>query len=175
MTETVSTARLGDVPSRVAALGFDDFFRSTHDRAFGAMCLVTGDRFEAEEIVQESYLRLLERWDRVASLDDPEGYLFRTTMNVFRNRYRRARLSVRRAVTIAPTPTDDLAAVEERDELIRLMRSLAPRERAAVLATSILDLPAEEAGRLLGMQASTVRALASRARKHLRERTEEAR
>lgn len=57
----------------VAALGFDDFFRSTHDRAFGAMCLVTGDRYEAEEIVQEAYLRLLERWDRVASLDDPEA------------------------------------------------------------------------------------------------------
>ena len=143
---------------------FDDFFRSTHRRAFTAMCLVTGDRYEAEEIVQDAYLRLLERWDRVGEMDDPEGYLFRTTMNVFRNRYRRATLAVRRAVALAPAA---------RDELIRLLQPLAPRQRAAVLATSILDLPADEAGRLLGMKAATVRALSSRARKQLRKTVQE--
>jgi len=152
---------------------FDDFFRSTHRRAFTAMCLVTGDRYEAEEIVQDAYLRLLERWDRVGEMDDPEGYLFRTTMNVFRNRYRRATLAVRRAVALAPAARDDLATVEARDELIRLLQPLAPRQRAAVLATSILDLPADEAGRLLGMEAATVRALSSRARKQLRKTVQE--
>jgi DNA-directed RNA polymerase specialized sigma24 family protein len=53
--------------------------------------------------------------------------------------------------------------------VIRLLLPLAERERAAVVATSILDLPADEAGRMLGMKPSTVRALASRARTHMRE------
>jgi RNA polymerase sigma-70 factor (ECF subfamily) len=147
---------------------FDEFFRATHRRAFAWMCLVTGDRHEAEEIVQDAYLRLLERWERVQAIEDLEGYLYRTTMNVFRNRFRRAGLAIRRTFA-APAVSDDLRAVEDRDELVRMLRPLAPRQRAAVLATSILDLTAEDAGKLLGMKAATVRALASRARQQLRE------
>jgi len=45
--------------------------------------------------MQEAFLRLWERWDRVSRVEDPTAYLFRTEMNVFRNRYRRAWLAVR--------------------------------------------------------------------------------
>jgi RNA polymerase sigma factor (sigma-70 family) len=107
---------------------------------------------------------VFERWDRVGRLDNPEGYLFRTAMNVFRNRYRRAALALRRSISLSPQATDELAAVEDRDEVIRLLHPLPPRQRAAVVATSILDLSAEEAGRVLGMRSATVRALTSRAR-----------
>lgn len=34
--------------------------------------------------MQDAFLRLRERWDRVAAVDDPSAYLFRTAMNVFR-------------------------------------------------------------------------------------------
>src|SRR5215212_3982765 len=85
--------------------GFEDFFGSEHARLFGALCLVTGDRHEAEEIMQDAFLRLWERWDRVGGLGDPSAYLYRTAMNVFRNRYRRATLGVRR--TFSLTPTED--------------------------------------------------------------------
>lgn len=148
---------------------FEDFFEATNRRIFTALCLVTGDRYEAEEIVQDAFVRILERWDRVSALDDPESYLFRTAMNVFRNRYRRAALAVRRTLSLAPQASDDLAAVEARDEVIRLLRPLPPKQRAAVLATSILDLSADEAGRLLGMRPATVRALASRARTRMKD------
>ena len=172
MTTTLSAASHGGAMDE-ASRAFDDFFRSTHRRAFTAMCLVTGDRHEAEEIVQDAYLRLFERWDRVAEMEDPEGYLFRTTMNVFRNRYRRATRVVRRAVALESAHRDDLATVEARDQVVRLLQPLAPRQRAAVLATAILDLSADEAGRLLGMKAATVRALSARARQQIRERIQE--
>ena len=45
---------------------FEVFFGSEHARLFGALCLVTGDRHEAEEIMQDAFLRLWERWDQVA-------------------------------------------------------------------------------------------------------------
>jgi len=128
-----------------------------------------GDRVEPEEIAQDAFLRVLERWDPVGSLDNPESYVFRTAMNVFRNRYRRAALAVRRSISVAPHAFDELAAVEDRDEVIRLLRPLPPRQRAAVVATSILDLSAEEAGRVLGMRAATVRALTSRARTRIKD------
>ena len=42
---------------------FEDFFGTEHARLFGALCFVTGDRDEAEEIMQDAFLRLGERWD----------------------------------------------------------------------------------------------------------------
>jgi hypothetical protein len=47
--------------------------------------VITGSRGEAEDLAQEAFTRLFERWDRVAALDDPTGYLHRTATNLFRN------------------------------------------------------------------------------------------
>jgi RNA polymerase sigma-70 factor (ECF subfamily) len=166
-----STLRANDQEDRTAGSAdtFEAFFAATNARLFTALWLVTGDRYEAEEIAQEAFLRVLERWDRVGRLDSPESYVFRTAMNVFRNRYRRAALAVRRSLSLAPHASDELAAVEDRDEVIRLLRPLPPRQRAAVVATFILDLSAEEAGRVLGMRSATVRALTSRARTRMKD------
>jgi RNA polymerase sigma-70 factor (ECF subfamily) len=153
---------------------FEDFFRAEHARLFGALCLVTGNRHEAEEIMQDAFLRLWERWDRVSGVDDPSAYLFRTAMNVFRNRYRRAALAVRRTVSLAPTE-DALATVEERDVVVRALRDLTPDQRAAVVLTGYVGLTSEEAGRALGMRAGTVRTLATRARAAIREKAGELR
>jgi RNA polymerase sigma-70 factor (ECF subfamily) len=150
-----------------AVLDFDGFFRETHRRALAAMYLVTGNRHEAEEIVQDAYVRLFERWDRVRALEDPEGYLLRTAMNVFRDRFRRAAIAIRRGFT-RTIADDELGAIEDRDEVVRMLRPLAPRQRAAVVATTILDMSADEAGRMLGMKGSTVRSLASRGRAQLK-------
>jgi len=163
-----SSERLGDGTAGSAAT-FEDFFAATNPRLFTALWLVTGDRHESEEIAQDAFLRVLERWDRVGRLENPESYVFRTAMNVFRNRYRRAALATRRSLSLAPQASDELAAVEDRDEVIRLLRPLPPRQRAAVVATSILDLSAEEAGRVLGMRPATVRALTSRARTRMKD------
>jgi RNA polymerase sigma-70 factor (ECF subfamily) len=129
---------------------------------------VTGNRHEAEEVTQDAFVRVFERWDRVRTLEDPTGYLFRTSMNLFRSRYRRASLGLRRALYLAPAETDDLAAVETHDEVVRLLRGLDRRQRAAVLLTAILDYSAEEAGRMLGVRASTVRSLTTRARARMK-------
>jgi RNA polymerase sigma-70 factor, ECF subfamily len=148
---------------------FEELFDSEHARLFGALCLVTGDRHESEEIMQDAFLRVWERWDRISGLDDPQAYLFRTAMNVFRNRYRRAALAVRRTVSLAPTE-DAFATVEDRDVVVRTLRDLTSDQRAAVVLTAYVGLTSEEAGRALGMRAGTVRTLATRARAAIREK-----
>ena len=150
------------------APSFEEFYDVTFRRVFTALCLVTGNRHEAEEIAQDAFVRVFERWDRVGTLEDPTGYVFRVSINVFRNRFRRASLGVRRGLSLAPAETDDLAAVEARDELVRLLRPLNPQQRAAVLLTSILDYSAEDAGRMLGIKASSVRSLTTRARAQMK-------
>jgi RNA polymerase sigma-70 factor (ECF subfamily) len=73
----------------VAALAetasFEVFVSASQTRLFGSLCLMTGSRHEAEEIAQEAYVRVLERWDHVQRLDDSTGYLFVTALNVFRS------------------------------------------------------------------------------------------
>jgi RNA polymerase sigma-70 factor (ECF subfamily) len=149
---------------------FEEFYEGTFRRVFTALCLVTGDRQEAEEIAQEAFLKMFERWDRLGTLEDPTGYVFRVSMNVFRNRFRRSSLALRRAISLAPPATDELAAVETRDEVVRLLGELTPDQRAAVLLTSILDYSAEEAGQMLGMRASSVRSLTTRARARMKDK-----
>ncbi len=111
---------------------------------------------------------MFERWERVGELDDPTGYLFRVSMNVFRGRYRRASLAVRRVLFLAPRATDDLAAVETHDELVRLLGGLDRQARAAVVLTAVMEYSAEDAGRILGIRASSVRSLTTRARAQMK-------
>jgi RNA polymerase sigma-70 factor (ECF subfamily) len=150
------------------APSFEEFYEATFRRLFTGLCLVTGNRHEAEEVAQESLVRVFERWDHVGVLEDPTAYLFRVSMNVFRSRYRRASLGLRRVLFLAPAQTDDLAAVETHDAVVRLLQGLDPKQRAAVLLTAILDYPAEEAGRMLGLRASSVRSLTTRARAQMK-------
>jgi RNA polymerase sigma-70 factor, ECF subfamily len=150
-------------------LSFEEFYTANVKRVFSALCLVTGNRYEAEEIAQESFVRMYERWERVGTLEDPTGYLFTVSMNIFRNRYRRVSLGLRRALLLAPPATDDLGAVETHDEIVRLLRGLDRNQRAAVLLTAILDYSSEEAGRMLGLRASSVRSLTTRARAQLKQ------
>jgi RNA polymerase sigma-70 factor (ECF subfamily) len=153
---------------------FEEFYRTGYRRLFTALCLVTRNRHEAEDLTQEAFVRVFERWDRVGGLDDPTGYLFRVSMNVFRGRYRRASRSLRRAVLLAPVATDDIAAVEAQDAVVRLLSGLDPRQRAAVVLTAILDYSAEEAGRMLGLRTSSVRSLTTRARARIKDEVTDA-
>jgi len=144
-------------------LSFEGFFQAEHDRLFRALCLVTGSRHEAEEVMQDSFLKLWEHWERVSGMDDPTGFLYRTAMNGFRSRYRSAARAMRRQVALSP-PDDAFAAVEDRDVVVRALRMLIPQQRAAVVLTGLLGYSSEEAGEMLGMKASTVRVLSTRAR-----------
>jgi RNA polymerase sigma-70 factor (ECF subfamily) len=167
---------VGPVPATIdevslvgeAAPSFEAFYENTHARLYTALCLVTGSRHEAEEVMQEAFVRVWERWERIGQLDAPTGYLYRAAMNVVRSRYRRASLSMRRTVGLAPR-NDDLAAVEDRVVVARALRALTPSQRAAVVLISMFGLPSEEAGRILDMKPSAVRTLAARARASMRD------
>jgi RNA polymerase sigma-70 factor, ECF subfamily len=148
-------------------LEFDAFFHRHHPRLFAALCLTTGDRHEADEIAQDAFLKLLERWDRVTQMDDPAGYLFTTAMNLFRKRYRRAKLASRLPL-VQPRSEDAFATIDDRDLLVRALRDLTPQQRAAIVLTTILDVPSPEVAKTLGIKDSTVRVLAKNAREALR-------
>ena len=149
---------------------FELFYEVEHDGLFAALYLITRNPHEAEELMHDAFLKVWERWERVRRMDRPTGYLYRTAMNAFRARYRRAAMS-RRLLGWAQK-RDPLEDVEGRDEVDRALATLTVRQRAAVVLTELLDYTSEEAGRLLGVRPGTVRVLAQHGRDTLRKTME---
>jgi RNA polymerase sigma factor (sigma-70 family) len=156
----------GVVDPAATPRSFEAFYESERDRLYGAMCLLTADRHEAEEIVQEAFLVLWGRWDRREAIRDPVAYLYRTAMNTFRTRLRRRRLSLRKTEPARESP-DPLSVAEAHRTLFDALSTLPPRQRQAVVLTELLDCSSEEAGRVMGVKAATVRALAHQGRASL--------
>jgi RNA polymerase sigma-70 factor (ECF subfamily) len=159
----IVAVRSGDEPS----ITFEEFFERERNRLFRMLCDVTGSRHEAEELSQEAFLRIWQRWPSVREMEAPAGYLHRTAMNLFRKRYRRASLALRRSVGLA-APRDVYEQVDDRDAIDHALRALTPRQRAAMVLTELLGYSPEEAGSILGIKASTVRALNFQGRTALR-------
>ncbi len=143
----------------------EEFFEVERDRLFRTLCVVTGSRQEAEDVAQDAFVEVLERWEQVGGMDKPAGYLYRTALNrpgtgiggccsrsVGSCAPRRPRTSTRRS-RIAMRST--------------ALAPLTPRQRAAIVLTEGLGYSREEAGQMLGVKGSTVRALLFQARASL--------
>ena len=168
LAQVVSSADPGPDDLLMHKRSFEDFYHDEGDGLFGAMVLITGNRHEAEEISQDAFLALWERWDRVAGLEDPVGYLYRTAMNVFRKRLRRAGVALRRTVG-GSDERDVFAAADTRHVVTQALAGLSRRQRAALVLTELLGYSSEEAGRALGIRPVTVRVLASQGRAAMRQ------
>jgi RNA polymerase sigma-70 factor (ECF subfamily) len=155
----------------VRAESFELFFSLEYERLCLALVLLTGDRFEAEEVAQEAMTRVLERWDRVGSMQSPTGYLFRTAMNINRNRVRRMRVRARRLFQEDPTP-DHSATVGDQQDVRVALTKLSRSEREALILVDWQQMDAAEAGRLLGISANAMRVRLYRGRAALRHQLE---
>jgi RNA polymerase sigma-70 factor (ECF subfamily) len=168
MNEPLHLAAVAPDPEPLeASRSFETFYDAESRTLFRRLWLVTGNRGEAEELMQDAFLRVWERWEQVGAMDDPVGYLYRTAMNLFRKRYRRAVVAIRRSIGLAPS-RDDFADADDRETVRRVLSTLPPRQRAALVLTEMLGFSPEDAGRALGVQASTVRSLSHQGRESFR-------
>ena len=117
--------------------------------------------------MQDAFLKLWERWDEIHTIADPTGYLFRVALNGFRMRRRRAAMALRK-VAPALEDRDVFLDVEMRADVRQLLMGLTSRQRAALLLVDLLGYPSQQAASILGVRASTVRALATKGRQALR-------
>jgi RNA polymerase sigma-70 factor, ECF subfamily len=148
------------------ALDFDGFFAENAEDLFRRLWLVTRNRAEAEEVMQDAFLALYERWERMASVEDPRAYLYRTAFNAWNKRSRRATRSLRAAMS--PARADDVDAADARTVVGDALAHLTPRQRAAVVLVELLGFSSEDAGEVLGIRPVTARVLTSQARAAMR-------
>lgn len=164
----IESESVSSLPGVAEAAAFEVFFLAEHERLFQALYLLTGDRYEADDLAQEALLRAYERWDRVGTMDSPAGYVYRTALNLHRSRLRALLVRARRV--FAAVPDEDLSSGVATSHDVRWALSRLPRgQREALILVEWLGLGSEDAGRVLGIDASSVRGRLHRGRASLRE------
>lgn len=147
------------------------FCRTQHTRLVGVLAYSVGDRFVAEELAQETLIRVCQHWPKVRDMAAPEAWAHRVAQNLATSWVRR-RIAERRAtrrVQAHPVPqvveaTHDVVAVRSEIEQLPL------RQRTALVLRYYADLPAAQVGVVMGCTEGTVRALTHQAITSLRER-----
>lgn len=160
-----------NAPEPVVDVGadFGVFFDLHYRKVFRALLLMSGDRHEAEDVAQEAFVKLFEKWDRVGSMDDPTGYLYRTALNERRDRQRRILRWKRRSLFERGDPDATSVTAVARADIFRALGRLTEDQRAAVVLVEYVGMDPSEAAPLLGISADAARARLHRARVALRE------
>jgi RNA polymerase sigma-70 factor, ECF subfamily len=149
-----------------AALQLFDLYA---DKVFEFAKYSLNNRTEAEDVVQEVFLRVLRHWDRVQNQSDPKVWLWTVARNCIRDAQRRHYRNREHAVedmeTVGPTAKGSDSLVEVED----ILRELPEAHREVVYLRLLEDLSTEQTARILGCPAGRVRATLHRAVKTLRE------
>lgn len=147
-----------------AEAGFAAFVREYTPTLLRTAYLLTGAAAAAEDLVQDTLVRLYGKWDRVEAAQFPLAYVRRSLTNTFINTKRRPQS---REVVLAEVPDradghDALAQLADRDLVWELLRTLPERQRAALVLRYFHDLPDAEISEALRCRTGTVRSLISR-------------
>ena len=136
------------------------------NRLYRAALAILGDPHEAEDAVQDAFLRFLER--APDDLENPGAWLTRVLVNGCKSRLRLAWRRVGPLPETLPAP-----GPEERQELEELF-SLPPEDRAVIHLHYYEGYSTDEIARMLSLRPGTVRSRLSRAREKLRRLLSEA-
>jgi RNA polymerase sigma-70 factor, ECF subfamily len=147
------------------------------DRLFRAAWALCGSRQDAEDLVQETYARVLAK-PRFLRSDDDLGYLLRTLRNTFLNQKRTQSRRLRTAplpdeldVVADPHATDPAVALET-GEVYAAVAALAPDYRDVLVAVDVAGLSYKETAQALRIPEGTVMSRLYRARQQIVRRIE---
>jgi RNA polymerase sigma-70 factor (sigma-E family) len=157
---------------------YEEFARSRLQALLRYAVMLTGDPHTAQDLVQETMIRVQLKWRRVVKADQPERYVQRMLTNAYIDLRRGSWL---RRVTLLAEPAEPRRATIDhaertaaRDEMWLLLSRLPRRQRAALVLRFYEGLPDSEIAEVLGCAAGTVRAHISRALATLRAQMEPA-
>ncbi len=154
---------------------FEDFVTRRSGALQRFAYLVTGDREDARDVVQEALMGLYPRWERVA--DHAEAYARRSILNANVSRWRKRGAEVLALDPDAtPTdPSDPYRVVDDKDAAARLFATLPVRQRAALVMRFYEQSSFAEIAEVLGTAETTARSLVHRALASLRTTLQEGR
>ena len=158
----------------------DELYEELRPRAFAIAYRMLGSVSEAEDVVQEAFLRLHRALDAGESIESPGAYVSTIVTRLAIDELRSAR--VRRERYVGEWLPEPLVT-DERDEPARhaemadslslaflvLLENLSPEQRAVFLLHDVFDYPFKDVAEIVGKSEAAARQLAVRARRHVDE------
>lgn len=140
---------------------YDEFVQAQARRMSRTAWLLTGDAHAAEDLVQDTLVKLFVSWKRVSRADDPAQYTRAMMVNSF--------ISGRRRKSSSEVPTD--AIVEDtsegadyvRTDLLRALATLDRTDRTILVLRYFEDMSPDDVAAQVGMTSGAVRTRTSRA------------
>jgi RNA polymerase sigma-70 factor (sigma-E family) len=148
--------------------GFEEWARARSATLARSAYLLTADHHHAEDLLQETLVRVAQHWPRISSRGEPDAWA-RTTMHrlaIDRWRRRRARPTEVAPVAEGPGQAHDPA---DRLALAEALARLTPRQRAVVSLRFYEDLTEARTAELLGCSVSTVKSQTRHALQRIRD------
>lgn len=152
----------GRKPDPEDCVSLRDVFDGSYRRLVVQLYAVTGSFDEAEDVVQEAFVRAAASGRRFLRVDNHEAWLRVTAVNVHRSRWRKLRNGRRASERmLPPREPDDL---EDHLEVITALRALPEPQRQVIALHYLADLPVDQISDELGVPVGTVKSRLSRGR-----------
>ena len=157
-----------------------DAFEELRPVAFAIAYRMLGSVSEAEDVVQEAFLRLHRAQDEGQRIESPRAYLSTVVTRLAIDQLRSARARRQTYVgewlpePLVTSPEEDPARQAEMADSLSLaflvlLENLSPEQRAVFLLREVFDYPYERIAEIVGKREDNVRQLAARARHHVEE------
>jgi RNA polymerase sigma-70 factor (sigma-E family) len=149
---------------------YDDFARAQLPRLLRYATMLTGEREQAADLVQDVLVKVYRHWSRISSADHPDRYVLRMVTNGYlswRHSWS-ARVIASGDLPDEARPDDFVSDHAAREDMWQRLARLPKRQRAVVVLRYYEQLPDPEIAGLLGCAQATVRAHAHKALAALR-------
>lgn len=153
---------------------FKKKFLPCHRKLYCTACRLLENADDAEDLVQEAYLKLWEKREGLAVISNPEAFCVTLVKNMCfdllrSGKYIQNRQSVELTEVQNASQADDLETWDEAQEVRRIISRLPLQQQKIVTLRDVKGCSYEEIERFTGLNATNVRVLLSRARKKIRE------
>ncbi len=144
--------------------GFDEYVAARGPALLRLAYTLTGNKADAEDVVQEALARALQRWTRIAAVEDVDAYVRRMVVNAHTSWWRRFRRreSPVEAVADSAVPEKDRVEPDERRRIWLACQALPEVQRTAVVLRYYEQLEYAEIAALTGVREGSVRSRVSR-------------
>ncbi|GAB3780688.1 RNA polymerase sigma factor [Nocardioides ungokensis] len=143
---------------------FDDFYNASFARITGQVYAMIGSRDEAEECVQEAFVRAWAHRRKLDHAEYPEAWVRTTAYRLAVSRWRRTTRGRRPADRALGAATETAAPSETHVALVAALKQLPQAQRQALVLHHLADLPVQQVAREVGVPEGTIKARLSRGR-----------
>jgi RNA polymerase sigma-70 factor, ECF subfamily len=142
---------------------FDDLYARSFHRLVGQIYAMTGNLAEAQDVVQEAFVRAWDKRSQLTLTQSPEAWVRTVAGRLAVSRWRRARSGLR-AVFRHGTPETVPSPGPEHAALVDALRKIPEQQRQAIVLHYLCDLPVADVAEETGVPEGTVKARLARGR-----------